>query len=221
MFDRILPLLGKENFEKIQFSKILIVGIGGVGGIVLENLVRTGFLNITIIDFDVFEESNLNRQILSDINCIGRKKVDVAKEKMEYLNKEVTINALDMFLNEDNINNLGYFDYIIDTCDTVETKILLYKYSEINKINLISSMGMGNRMDISKIEITSLNRTINDPLAKKIRNLCKENNINLSIKVVASQELPVISKNIYSLFSVTNTAGIILSDYVIKDILKK
>lgn len=221
MFDRLIPLYGEENFKKMQSQNILIVGIGGVGGIVLESLVRSGFLNITIIDYDLFEESNLNRQILSDRSSVGEKKVNIAKIKMENINSNVNIKALDIFLDKNNIENIGTFDYIIDTCDTVNTKLELYKFSKKNDIKIISSMGMGNRKDISKIEVTSLNRTLNDPLAKKIRKLCKDNNINPNIKVIASSELPRIDTNIYSSFVVTNTAGIILANYVINDIIKK
>lgn len=219
MFDRLIPLIGENKFEIISEKKILIVGIGGVGGIVLEALVRLGIQNIDIIDFDVFETSNLNRQILSDLNSIGKKKVDVAKVKMESINKNVNINALDLFLDENNIKKLENYDYIIDTCDTVDTKLELYKFAIENKIKIISSMGMGNRIDISKIEITSLNRTINDPLAKKIRKLCKDKNINTNILVIASQELPVINKNIYSSFVVPNISGIMIADYVVNDLL--
>lgn len=220
MFDRILPLLGEENFKKIQNSKILIVGIGGVGGIALEALVRSGFKYITIIDYDVFEVSNLNRQIISTYNSIGKNKVIVAKEKMESINKDVVINAINIFLDKNNIKDIGTYDYIIDTCDTVETKLELYKYAKEKDIKIISSMGMGNRVDLNKIEITSLNRTINDPLAKKIRYLCKEKNIETNIKVIASQELPIISTNIYSIFTVTNTAGIMIANHVLNEIKK-
>lgn len=220
MFDRILPLLGEENFKKIQNSKILIVGIGGVGGIALEALVRSGFKYITIIDYDVFEVSNLNRQIISTYNSIGKNKVIVAKEKMESINKDVVINAINIFLDKNNIKDIGTYDYIIDTCDTVETKLELYKYAKEKDIKIISSMGMGNRVDLNKIEITSLNRTINDPLAKKIRYLCKKKNIETNIKVIASQELPIISTNIYSIFTVTNTAGIMIANHVLNEIKK-
>lgn len=220
MFDRIENLLGKDVFSKFQGKRILIVGIGGVGGIVLEALVRSGFDNITIIDKDVFEISNNNRQLMCNIKSINKKKVVVAKKKMKNINPKCKINALFMFLDKDNIQKLGDFDYIVDTCDTIDTKLELYKYAEKNSIKIISSMGMGKRVDLSKIKIGRLDKTLNDPLAKKIRFLCKQSGINPKIPVVTSSELPKKTKNITSMFTVTNTAGILIADYIIKDIIK-
>lgn len=220
MFDRIENLLGKDDFSKFQGKRILIVGIGGVGGIVLEALVRSGFDNITIIDKDVFEISNINRQLMCNIKSINKKKVVVAKKKMKNINPKCKINALFMFLDKDNIQKLGDFDYIVDTCDTIDTKLELYKYAEKNSIKIISSMGMGKRVDLSKIKIGRLDKTLNDPLAKKIRFLCKQSGINPKIPVVTSSELPKKTKNITSMFTVTNTAGILIADYIIKDIIK-
>ncbi|MFI3260119.1 MAG: ThiF family adenylyltransferase [bacterium] len=221
MFERTELLLGEETINEIKKQKILIVGIGGVGGIALNALVRTGFSNITIIDYDTFEISNLNRQILSDNLSIGLKKVEVAKRKMLEINKDLNIKALDIFLDKDNIQDIGTFDYIIDSCDSVDTKLELYKYATENNIKIISSMGMGNRVDLSKIGISRLDRTLNDPLAKKLRFLCKRNNINSKIPVVSSTELPRIDKKIASIFPVTNTAGIHLANYIINDVIKQ
>lgn len=221
MFDRIIPLIGSENFKKINNVNVLIIGIGGVGGIALESLVRCGFKNITIMDNDIFEESNLNRQILSDINSIGKNKVDVAKEKMKNINKDVNITSLNVFLDKTNMEIINDFDYVIDACDSTNTKFELYKYITDKNIKFISSLGMGNRFCINKLEITSLNRTINDPLAKKLRKMCKDNNVSTNISVLVSSELPKISKNIFSIFTVTNTAGIMLADYIINDLIKK
>lgn len=219
MFKRLELLIGKDNINKLSTKKVLIVGIGGVGGIVLEALVRSSINNITIIDNDFFEVSNLNRQILCDINSIDISKVDYAKKRMLSINKDCVISNKNIYLDKSNINELESYDYIIDTCDSIDTKLELYKYASINNVKIISSMGMGNRVDINKISITRLDRTLNDPVAKKLRYLCKIEGINAKIPVVSSTELPVISKNIGSLFTITNQAGLLIADYVIKDII--
>lgn len=220
MYTRTISLIGDNNFKKFKNINILIIGLGGVGGITLESLVRTGITNFTIIDYDTFDITNLNRQLISNYDYINKKKVYCAKEKMENINKDVNIKALDIFLDNSNIEVLKGHDYIIDCCDNIDTKLEIYKYCNENNIKLISSMGMGNRVDITKINISRLDRTLNDPLAKKLRFLCKKNNIDSKIKVVSSSELPFKSNIISSCFNVTNTAGIYLSDYIISDIIK-
>lgn len=222
MFDRIELLIGKQNLNKLASKKILLVGLGGVGGTTLETLVRSGFNNITIVDFDTFESTNLNRQILANVNVLGSKKVKVGLARSELINPDIIINAKDLFLDENNLKTLGKFDYIIDACDSTNTKISLIKYALENKIKIISCMGMGNKTDPTKVEITKLSKTNNDPLAKKIRNTLKKAKINDDIDVVSSIELPLKSKGtISSMMPVPSVAGIYLAYYVIKDILKK
>jgi tRNA threonylcarbamoyladenosine dehydratase len=221
MFDRIEKLIGKENIKKIISKKILLVGVGGVGGTTLETLVRSGIENITIIDNDTFEESNLNRQILANVNVLNNKKVKVGASRSLLINPDIKIIAKDIFLNKDNINKIGKFDYIIDACDTTETKVELIKYALSNNIKIISSMGMGNRLDPTKVIITTLSKTSNDPLAKKVKEELKKAQINNEINVVSSTETPIKSKNIItSMMPVPSVAGIYLAYYVINDIIK-
>ena len=124
MFERIINLIDNSNFQKIENSKILLVGIGGVGGFVLEGLVRSGFQNITIIDGDIIEKSNINRQLVANLTTLNQPKVTIAKNNMQLINKSCQINALNTFLDEYNINSLETdFDYIIDACDTLKTSI--------------------------------------------------------------------------------------------------
>lgn len=220
MFEKTENLLGIDNFKLIKEKNILIIGLGGVGGITLEALVRSGISNITIIDYDVFDETNLNRQILSDTTSIGEKKVDVAHRKMKNINNELNIIKKCEFIDKNSINTLESYDYIIDACDDVEAKLEIYKFAQKNNIKLISSMGMGNRVDINKIYITRLDKTLNDPLAKKLRYLCKKEGINTKFPVVSSTEIPIKNAKISSLFCVTNTAGIHIANYIINDIIK-
>ncbi len=220
MFERIEKLIGITNLNKIKSKNILIVGIGGVGGVALECLVRSGVENITIIDFDTFEESNLNRQILSNNSNIGNKKTLEAVKRYKDINNNLNIKSLDLFIDKSNINTLEKYDYIIDACDSMEAKVELIKYSITNNINIISSMGMGNRLDPSKVYITKLSKTENDPLSKRLRNLLRKENITLNIPVVASKEVPLKSQLITSMISVPLAAGNLLAYYVINDIIK-
>ena len=138
-FDRFKLLIGEKSFNIIKNKRILIVGVGGVGGYVLETLARSGIENITIIDNDIIDITNLNRQIISLNNNVGSNKVDVAKERILKINSKANIKPIQAFLNKDNISILGElkFDYIVDCCDTIETKILLIKYCLKNNIKII------------------------------------------------------------------------------------
>lgn len=221
MFDRIIKLIGEDKFKKIQNSKILLVGIGGVGSFVFESLIRSGFQNITIIDYDTVDITNINRQLVANLNTINNKKIEVAIEHAKIVNKNINLKALDLKLDKNNINSLDNdFDFIIDACDSLEAKIELVKFSKANNIKIISSMGMGNRLDPTKIKISTLNKTINDPLAKKMRYLLKKENITLDIPVVFSEEIPLKKDAVYSCITTTSVAGIYITSYIINKITK-
>lgn len=221
-FDRLKLILDDNKLKKIQNKNILIIGIGGVGGSTLESLVRFGIKNITILDNDIVDVTNLNRQIISLHSNIGEKKIDVAKLRALDIYPEINIKAIDLFLEKSNIDILKDFDYIIDACDTITTKLEIIKYCQNNNINLITCLGTGNRFDPTKLEIVSLNKTHSDPLAKVLRKLVKENNLNDKLKVVWSSEIPVKThdRTPGSNSLVPNVAGIYLASYVINDILK-
>ena len=222
MFERLERLIGKEAVEKINQKKILLVGVGGVGGTVLEALVRSGIKNITIADGDVFDESNLNRQILSTQEVIGQKKVDVAKKRVFDINRDANIQTIDYNLTEESISNLDKnYDFIIDACDDVKAKLELMKFAEFNNISIICSMGTGKRLNPSMVKISTLNKTYNDPLSKKIRYEAKKMGINTNIPVVFSEELPYNSDNVVaSSIFVPSCAALNIAYYVIKKIIK-
>ena len=214
MFDRLELLIGKENIEKISKINVLIVGIGGVGGTALEALVRSGVKNITIIDKDVFSESNLNRQILSTRDSIGLYKVDVGINRCKSINPNVNITGLKINLDEKNVNELEYFDYIIDACDDINAKLSLMQYASRNNIKLISSMGTGKRLNPSNVIITRLDKTSNDPLAKKMRYEARKRGLKLNIPVVCSKEEPINNDRVIaSSIFVPSTAGLMLAYY--------
>lgn len=220
MFERTINLIGIDNFNKISNLNILLVGLGGVGSFVFESLIRTGVNNLTIVDYDVVTLSNINRQLVANINTIGRKKIDVAIEHAKEINNKINIKALDIKITSENINNLkSDYDFIVDACDSIDAKISLIKFAKEHNIKIISSMGMGNRLKPQNIKISSLNKTINDPLAKKLRNILRKENINLNIPVVFSEELPIKKDAINSLVTVPSIAGIYITSYIINSVI--
>lgn len=221
MFERLELLIGKEALEKIGRVNILLVGVGGVGGTCLEALVRSGVQNITIIDGDNFQVSNLNRQILATLDDIDKPKVEVAIKRMLSINDKLNITGKKLYLNEENIGSLGKYDFIIDACDDVKVKLGLMKYAEENNIHLISSMGTGKRLNPSDVIITRLDKTSNDPLAKKIRYEARKLGLNLKIPVVCSKEEPISSdKVVASSIFVPSTAGLTIAHYIIEKVIR-
>ena len=223
MFDRLLKIITQEDLKKINTKKILLVGIGGVGGYALESLVRSGVEDITIVDNDTINISNINRQIIALNSTLNEEKVKVAKERCLDINPNCKITATPIFLDKTNIESIfkENYDYIIDACDTITTKVLLIKYAQEKNIKIVSCMGTGNRLDATKLTITKLNKTNNDPLAKIMRKLLKDEKLKLNIPVVWSSELPIkiSDRTPGSTCFVPPVAGIYLANYVINDIL--
>ena len=221
MYDRIINLIGIESFEKIKNTKVLLVGVGGVGSFSYEALIRSGFQNITIIDKDKVEITNLNRQLVATLDTINESKVNIALKKASNINENIKIKAVEEFLDKDNINDLDKdYDYIIDACDTINTKLELIRFAQYNNIKIISSMGVGNRVDASLIKISRLDQTNNDPLAKNLRKLVRNNNLNSKIPVVCSSELPYKKGEVNSMITSPGIAGLLMVNYIINDIIK-
>lgn len=224
MFARLEKILTKEEFEKIKNLNILLVGIGGVGGYTLEALVRMGVENITIVDYDIIDITNLNRQIITTNENIDNSKVLEAKKRALSINPNINITTIDENINKDNYLSLfkTHYDFVIDACDTVTTKLLLIEYCIQNKVKIISCMGTGNRLDPTKLEITNIWKTSNDPLAKVIRKELKTRKIDKKIHVVASREVPrkINGRTPGSSILVPSVAGIYLASYVINESLK-
>ncbi len=215
-------LLFQEDFFKLNNKKIVVIGIGGVGSIIPISLVRTGIKNITIIDKDKVDQSNLNRQIAYNINDIGKFKVDALYSHLYEIQDDIKITKIPANIDENfDFGVLDKADYVIDCIDDINAKVLIAKETFKRSIPLISSLGMGNRVDPSKVEITKLNKTTNDPLAKKFRYLLRKENINLSkIDVAFSSESPIIKdKIISSVVFVPNSAGLNIASFVIRRII--
>lgn len=213
----------KEKIEKIKEKNILLIGLGGVGGYVFETLVRSGIENITIVDGDTFEESNLNRQLLSLKSTINKNKTDVAESRAKEINENIKIKKITQVLTKENINEINFkeYDYVIDACDTLEIKKQIIKICTKNNIKFISSMGTGNKFHPELLELTTLDKTEYDPIAKILRKYVKEEKINKKIKVVSSKEKPIKTNTttIGSNAFVPATAGLLLTSYVINDIV--
>ena len=222
MEDRIIKLIGSDNLEKIKKCKILLIGIGGVGGCVFELLVRSNFLNITIIDKDIIESSNLNRQIISTSKNIGNDKIKEATKRALLINPGIKIDSIKIFLKEEDITLefINNYDYIIDACDTVEVKkALLLMATKYNK-KLISCMGTANRLNPQELKIVKLKDTKNDPLAKVLRRLCRDSKKAMNSLVVCSNELPKKQKELGTMMMVPMSAASLIVSKVVKDIIQ-
>ncbi len=219
--DRLEKLIGKINLEKLKKLNVAIVGLGGVGSYVLESIVRCGISNITLIDNDIIDSTNLNRQIITTSNNIGNLKVDEAKKRATEINPSIVINCLSLFLGKVNIPNIinNNFDYVIDACDTVDTKIELIKYCYNNNIKIISSMGTAKKLDGTKFKISTLDKTSYCPLAKKLRKNLTIDEQKYTI-VVYSEEIPKKIDTLASISYVPGISGLLICNAIINDVIK-
>ncbi len=228
LYDRTAMLVG-EKIERLKSARVLVCGLGGVGGYVLEALVRAGVGSIGVLDADVFAASNLNRQILATTETVGRKKTDVAKERALAINPECKVNAFDFFYLPETADrlDLAQYDYIVDAIDTVTAKLELITRAKRAGVNIISCMGTGNKLGTS-YEVADVFKTSVCPLAKVMRKELKARKID-SLKVVYSKEEPKIpvdtpteaGRHIPGSISYSPAiAGLVLAAEVIKDLIK-
>ena len=222
MFERLITLIGEDNVNKLKEANVLIVGLGGVGGYALEALVRSGVHNLTIVDGDIVELSNLNRQIISKRGVVGKSKALVAQARALEINPDINLKVINEFVTEDNFSLLKIeeYDYVIDACDDLNLKMLLIKNAD--KYKLISSMGTANKMDMTRFKITTIDKTSYDPIAKIIRKKIKDEKIRTKFKVVSSDEK--VMRNGTKLGTIAYmpaTSGLLCASYVINDIINK
>ena len=225
MFDRLKLLIGDDNFAKIQKAKIIVIGVGGVGGECVISLVRSGISNISFVDYDVVDISNINRQVVAYHSTIGMKKVDVLEKMVKDINPNCKVSKYDVYLDKTNIKEIFEKEeptFVIDCCDSKDTKKEIIFLSLKNKIDFISSMGTGNKYNPEDLYITDIRKTNNDPLARIFRKWVKDEKINGKIPVLCSKEVPVHRGKVVSSNSfVPNSAGLLISSYVIKKIINK
>lgn len=221
-FKRIKLLFGEEKIESLKNKNIVILGIGGVGGYVCEALIRSGIQNITIIDNDIVDITNINRQIIALENTVGLKKVDIMKERLLNINSKANIKTIDKYIDETNYKDLfnNKIDYFIDCCDSIKTKKCIIKYCLNNNIKIISSMGTGAKIDPSKFKIIDIRKTSYDPIAKIIRKFIRDEKINKKLTVLCSDEKPIkVKEDIPSAVFVVGVAGFLIASHVIKDLI--
>ena len=211
-YDRSKKLFGVDVFEKFKDVKLILLGVGGVGSFALDALYNTGIKNITIVDFDTYEESSLNRQMGSFGN-IGRIKVEALKEKypeVTPIHIKITPEWIDDF-------DFSSYDYILDAIDDVKPKVHLIK-KHFTKI--ISTSGGAKRIDPSKIEYISIWDTYNDPFIKKIRTELKAQGFKKKFKVIFSSELPMCLEK-GSFEGVTGSFGLMMASVTIQKLMNK
>lgn len=226
---RTARLIGKENVAELAKKSILVFGVGGVGSFAVEAFCRAGIGRLILVDADVFDPSNINRQLGATVPVIGRKKVEVMKERLLTINPDLQIETYDMFFlpgeQDGFIANSGA-DYVVDAIDTTSAKIGIIEDAYRAGIPVISSMGAGNKLHPERFEVAYIEKTSVDPLAKILRKELKKRRIQ-KIKVVYSKEQPhpvhseteELRPSPGSISFVPSVAGLILAGAVIRDLL--
>ena len=220
-FERLELLIGNK-IDEIKKKRVLVIGLGGVGSYAVEGLIRSGISNITIVDNDIIDITNLNRQLMTYHTNIGNYKTDEIEKRILSINPNCKVKKITKFITLDNINEIfiDNYDYIVDACDTITIKLELIRISKKKGIKLISSMGTGNKMDPSRLKIQDIRDTSYDRIAKVVRKMVKDERIKGKVWVVCSDEEKHtnIKEKIPSNSFVPATAGMLCASYVINDI---
>ncbi|MBC3886721.1 tRNA threonylcarbamoyladenosine dehydratase [Acetobacterium paludosum] len=222
IFDRTEKLIGKSGLEMLQNSRVILFGVGGVGSFAAEGLIRSGVGFLTIVDKDVIDPTNLNRQIMANVKTIGKKKVNAMARRLIAINPLCIIHPMYECYTPENsgIFHLEDYDYVIDAVDMVTAKIDLAVKCQDSKVPLISSMGTGNKLDPSLFGITDIYETSICPLAKVMRKELRNRGVE-SLKVLYSREEPVVRENPPgSIAFVPAVAGLLMAGEVVRDLLK-
>lgn len=222
--ERTISMIGQEAMEKLAGAKVLVFGVGGVGGYVCEALARAGVGHIAICDNDVVSESNINRQIIATYDTVGLPKTDVMETRILSVNRDCKVEKFDCFYLPDSLGaerfDFAKYDYVVDAIDTVAAKIDIIARCKEAGTPVISSMGTGNKLDPTRFEIADIEKTSVCPLAKVIRKALRDRGIK-GVKVLYSKEEPVKtgSRTPGSISFVPSAAGLIIGGEVIKDLI--
>lgn len=233
-FARTAMLIGEDGLSKLKKARVAVFGAGGVGGYVIEALARSGVGAIDIIDNDIINESNINRQIIATKDTIGEYKVDAFAKRVQSINPECVVRVYRTFYLPENASEFDFtqYSYVIDAIDTVTAKISLVMKAQEAGVPIISSMGTGNKLNPSQLEITDIYKTSVCPLAKVMRKELKARGIK-KLKVLFSKEMPIKSK-VYldenvtdrkvratpgSIAFVPSAGGLIIASEVVKDLI--
>lgn len=226
-FSREKLLIGSEGLERLKAARVAVFGVGGVGSYTAEALARGGVGHITLIDNDTVNITNINRQLIALHSTIGQRKAEVAKQRILDINPECEVTALPIFYTESEVD-LTQFDWIADAIDSVSAKLALVENAHKLGVNIISSMGTGNKLDATKLVVTDISKTSMCPLAKIMRVELRKRGI-MHHKVVYSTEQPVAHKaqseedesrrkTIGSISYVPPVAGLIMAGEIIRGI---
>ncbi len=220
---RLELLIGQEQLEKLCRKTVLVLGLGGVGGYAVEALARSGIGKLVLVDYDTIDITNLNRQLIATKSNIGNLKTKAWKERVEEIsNTKVT--TITERITEENINLIFQesIDYAIDACDTISVKFEFLKYCLQNEIPFVTCLGTGKRLDASKVEITELMKTENDPIAKILRKKVRDEKIKQRIPVIYSREIPrkIEGTTIGSSAFVPGSAGIMAANLAFQTLLE-
>ncbi|MCS5422042.1 MULTISPECIES: tRNA threonylcarbamoyladenosine dehydratase [Psychrilyobacter] len=231
-FSRQSLLIGEENTKKLINSSVIVFGLGGVGGFTIEGLSRAGIGTITLVDFDTVDITNLNRQLIATHSTVGEEKTKLFKDRILDINPNAVVNIHNLRVTPENAKTLFdhiKYDYIVDAIDTVSAKLALIEISKDRNIPIISSMGFGNKLDPTTIQISDISKTSVCPLARTIRQELKKRRIK-KVKTVFSTEIAIKPKNpdgsrekavnVGSVSFVPSVAGLIIAGEVIKDLIK-
>ena len=220
IFEREEIVIGTSNLEKLKKARVCVFGVGGVGGFAVEALVRAGIGNIDVVDNDIVVPSNLNRQIIATLNTLGQSKVDVIESRIKSINSDCIVNKFNLFYEPNMDFDFNKYDYVVDCIDSLKSKIDIIEKCKKNNIKIISSMGMGNKINPLDIEVSDIYKTSVDPISKILRRELKIRHIN-SLKVVYSKEVPlkmIDTKTTGSVSFVPSVAGLVIASEVIKEI---
>ena len=229
-FARFELLIGEQALASLKKKKVAVFGLGGVGGNVCDALARSGIEHFTLIDNDVIDITNINRQLISNLNVLGERKVDVMERHLKSINKDIEVDKINMFYLPENAGeiDLSRFDYVVDAIDTVKSKIALIKKCDECHIPIISSMGAGNKVEPTRFMVADINQTEMDPLAKVIRRELRKCGIK-HLKVVYSKEKPTKPQESISdehkreipgsSVFVVASCGLLIASEVIKDLI--
>ena len=228
-FTRLKIMIGQDGFGKLTNKHVAIFGLGGVGGFATETLARSGIGKLTIVDFDKVDITNINRQIIADNNSIGKYKTEVFEERLKRINRDIEINKITKkYISDNSEEFFDDYDYIVDAIDIVTSKIHLIKSSYEKDLRIISSMGMGNRLDPSKIVFTTLDKTSNCPLARVMRRELKKYNITKLKCVYSTEEIKIQEKKFVknkmvngSSAFVPSVAGITMASEIVRFFLSE
>lgn len=229
-FQRLEILIGKEKLELLKSKKVAVFGLGGVGGNVCDALARSGVSHFLLVDNDKVNTTNINRQIIANINTLEKDKTDVMEEHLKSINPDVVIEKKKMFYLPENADeiDLSKYDYVVDAIDTVSAKIELICRCFSIKTPIISALGCGNKINPTMLEVSDISKTSYDPLAKVMRRELRKRGIN-HLKVIYSKEEPIIPLEKISdrkrkevpgsTAFVPPVAGIIIASEVVKDLI--